>query len=147
MAKVNAPEGYMSIPDAAKLVGIHKNSMYQHVFDYHHIPVLTQTAGARSFHWLKREDVEAFKNDRDVAAGKRVKNRYKVYEIVCISLGQLDVLFKTESLRELSKMYIRMMERENKLVRVRADGHLLTIHESDRLGNAYHPRTKSRYAI
>ena len=147
MSKVVAPEGYMSIPDAAKFVGIHKNTMYQHVMEYHNIAVFTQPAGARSFHWLKKEDVEAFKADRDLAAGKKVKKRYKEYEIVCISLGQLDVLFKTESLRELSKMYIRMMERENKLVRVRADGKLLTIHESDSLGNSYHPRTKRRYFL
>jgi len=115
--------------------------------EYHNIAVFTQPAGARSFHWLKKEDVEAFKADRDLAAGRKAKSRYKVYEIVCISLGKLDVLFKTESLRELSKMYIRMMERENKLVRVRADGKLLTIHESDSLGNAYHPRTKRRYFL
>lgn len=144
MPSKKAPDGYMSIPDAAKLVGIHKNSMYQYVADYHRIPVRTEPAGSRSYHWLKKEDVEQFKAEREIALGKKAKKKYHEYEIVTISLGQLDVLFKTDSLRELSKMYIRMMERENKLIRVRADGQLLRIHESDRLGNAYHPRTKRR---
>lgn len=146
MPKETAPEGYMSIPDAAKIVGIHKNSMYQHVIVFHHLPVLTVPAGARSFHWLKKEDVEAFKADRDTAAGKLVKNRYKLYEIVLINCGELTVLYTTTALLDLSRTYSRMMEKGHKLVRIRADGKLLTIHESDKLGNTYNPRTIRRFA-
>jgi hypothetical protein len=71
-----------------------------------------------------------------------MKRELHLYEIVTISCGQVSVLFRTCSLKELSRMYIGCMERENKLIRIRMDGELLTIRESDKLGNAYHPRTK-----
>ena len=43
-------------------------------------------------------------------------------------------------------MYIKMLEHDNKLIRVRADGEILTIHESDKLGNRYHPRIRKTTA-
>lgn len=129
------PEGYVSIATAAKMAGVCAMTMRGWVVDRGDIPYMSVTSGMRTFYFLRKTDV------LKLVDSIRPKTRHH-YEIVLINLGELTVLYDTYSLRELSVQYTHMMERGHKLVRVRVDGELLTIHESDKLGNAYHPRTR-----
>ena len=142
MSHKKPPEGYITIPDAARMAGVAPATMYTWTLYKGEIPYRAYEAGTRRFYLIKKSDMERFIEKKNASVGKR--RRAKEYEIVVISLGQLSVLFKTNSLMELSHMYIRLLEREHKYIRVRADGELLTIHESDKLGNTFHPRTKRR---
>lgn len=138
------PEGFITVPDAARMCGVCSQTMYEWVLGRHYIPYRKVVGGARCFYYLKKSDVEKYLSDmqKEVPARKRAR----LYEIVIISLGKLYVLYATDNLAALSRMYTRMMENQHKLVRIRADGQLLTIHESDKLGFTYHPRTKGRLA-
>jgi excisionase family DNA binding protein len=139
------PDGYISVPEAAKLLHVSKGTMYEWMIGRRYIPYISIPSGARTFYYMRRADVEKFAEGSQVTNRLRQKN--KEYEIIMITMGKIDVLFKTDSLYELSRMYTRMMERMHKLVRVRADGKILTIHESDKIGYAYHPRTKARHGL
>ena len=70
-----------------------------------------------------------------------MKTELHLYEIVLISCGDITVLYKTCSHRELSRKYTQLIEHGHKFIRIRKDGQMLTIHESDKLANKYHPRT------
>lgn len=142
MPKRISPDGYKTIPDAAKEIGISRSTLYNWILVQRRAHYIMRTSGRMKFYLIKDEDVERLKRSDQTKVGKR----YSFYEIVVISLGELTVLFQTRNLRQLSQKYIHMMEHEHKLIRIRADGKLLTIHESDELGNSYHPRTKARYA-
>lgn len=142
------PDGYISCTDAAKRCGVNKNTIYFHCKN----GTLPSTlVGFGPFdryrkRIIKEEDFQEFmarrqRLDVDTMIDKRRKH---TYEIVIISMGEVAVLYKTDSLQELSQMYIKMMEHEHKLIRIRKDGKILTIHESDALGNTYHPRTRSK---
>lgn len=140
MGHKQPPAGYITAPAAARIIGISNQTMYDWIKKRRVFPYIKQEAGARAWYYVKESDVADYVKAQEPVARRKAK----VYEIVTISLGQLSVLFTTSSLLELSHMYIRMLERENKLIRIRADGELLTIHESDKLGNTFHPRTKRR---
>jgi len=135
MAAPKTPEGYLSISEAAKLVGVSRVTMYDWVITRRLLP--HEDFGR--YHYIKKQDVDELHARLDDRPGRK---RITVYEIVVISCGELTVLYTTGSLRALSLMYTHMMERQHRLVRVRADGKLLTIHESDKVGYAFHPRTR-----
>lgn len=71
-----------------------------------------------------------------------MKSELHLYEIVLISCGDVSVLYRTCSHQELSRKYIQLIEHGHKFIRIRKDGQMLTIHESDKFANAYHPWTK-----
>ena len=145
MGNRKPPEGYITVPDAAKMCGVCSQTMYDWVLVRNFMPYRRVVGGARSFYYLKKTDVEKYLSDSQKEVPARKKAR--LYEIVIISLGKLEVLFTTDNLAALSRMYTRMIENQHKLVRIRADGQLLTIDESDKLGLTYHPRTKRRAAL
>ena len=146
MAHKEPPEGYVNIGTAAKMAGVCKMTMYRMVALERKIPCVEAQAGSRTYYYMKKQDVEKFvKTFRKPLRG-RPKTQANLYEIVIISCGKLEVLYSTDSPVELSHMYIKMLEHDNKLVLVRADGELLTIHESDKLGNRYHPRIRKTTA-
>lgn len=141
MAAKRPPDGYLTVPEAAKLCGVTRQTMYNWVLTQGRVPYVSRTAGAMTFYCIKREDAEELERTHGKKR-KMIYSRYHFYEIVFISLGELTVLYQTESLKDLSRTYTHMIEKDHKLIRVRADGKLLTIHESDALGNAFHPRCK-----
>ena len=148
MRNVNIPDGYISCTDAAKRSGLARNTIYLHCKNAT-LPCTVVRQGPNGGYrvrLIKEEDFQEFmarrqRLDVDTMIDKRRKHKY---EIVIISMGEVTTLYKTDSLQELSHMYIKMMERDHKLIRVRKDGKILTIHESDALGNTYHPRTRSK---
>ena len=142
MACKKPPEGYINIPTAAKMAGICIQAMRHLIIDEGRIPYESKPAGSRSYYYLKKQDVDKFLETFRKRLRGRPRKNYNTYEIVCICCGKLDVLYSTNSPVELSRMYIKMLEHDNKLIRIRADGQLLTIHESDRIGYAYHPRLR-----
>ena len=142
MGAKKPPEGYISVPEAAKMVGVVPMTFYNWMFTRAVVPFKTRQAGSRCFYYIKKSDVEKYLEAQKIKDRRLRKKHF--YEIVAISMGQVTVLYQTENLMELSHMYIHMMEKQHKLIRVRMDGNLLTIHESDKLGNSYHPRTKAR---
>jgi hypothetical protein len=73
-----------------------------------------------------------------------MKTELHLYEIVLISCGDITVLYKTCSHQELSRKYTQLIEHGHKFIRIRADGKMLTIHDSDKLANKYHQRTKGK---
>jgi hypothetical protein len=137
-----APDGYITIPDAAKQVGVSTQGMYNIVLHQGKILYLSESAGSRTRYLLKKSDVDEYVKTYRTPLRGRPKKKADLYEIICICCGKLDVLYSTKSPVDLSRQYTRMIERDNKLVRIRVDGQLLTIHESDKLGNAYHPRMR-----
>ena len=146
MAHKKPPEGYIDIPTAAKMAGVCIMTMRRMVIDEGRIPYVSRPAGSRTYYYLKKQAVEKFLETYRKPLRGRPKTRASLYEIVIISCGKLEVLYSTDSPVELSHMYIKMLEHDNKLIRVRADGKLLTIHESDKLGNRYHPRIRKATA-
>ena len=134
------PEGYMTVPEAAKVLHVASQTMYQWVV-IGKIPCKTHLSGTRTFYFLKKEDVDL------LAEKYEPVKKARLYEIIMITCGKLDVLFATESLHELSNKYVHMAEKGHKLVRLRVDGRVLTIHESDKVRYAYHPRTKRGRAV
>ena len=71
-----------------------------------------------------------------------MKRKLHLYEIIIISCGEVSVLYRTCNHRECAKKYLQLMEHGHKFCRIRMDGVNLTIHDSDKLANKYHPRTK-----
>lgn len=142
------PEGYITCPEAAERSGLSRNTIYFHCKNGT-LPSIAIGHGPfeqYKIRLIREEDFQEFmarrqRLDVDKTIDKRRKHKY---EIVIISLGEVATLYKTDSLQDLSHMYIKMMEHEHKLIRVRKDGKILTIHESDALGNTYHPRTRSK---
>ena len=147
MPAPKTPDGYVNIPDAAKMLGVSDMTMYKRVVDEGRIPYESIPRGVRTYYYMKKQDVEQFIKTYRAPLRGRPKKKASLYEIVCISCGKMEILFSTSSLMELSHKYIYMLEQKHQLIRVRADGQLLTIHESDRLGNTYHPRVKRLGAI
>lgn len=146
MACKEPPVGYVNIPTAAKMAGVAPQTMYRIVAIEGRIPSETAPGGSRTYYYMKKQAVEKFLETYRKPLRGRPKTRANLYEIVIISCGKLEVLYSTDSPVELSHMYIKMLEHDNKLIRVRADGELLTIHESDKLGNRYHPRIRKTTA-
>lgn len=134
------PEGYVTIPQAAAICGCSKITMNRIVTEYKKIPYKSEPAGARTFRYLKRADVEWYRDHTTFR--KRGRPFAQSYEIIIINSGKVTVLFRTSSPRELSMKYSWMMEHGHRLIRIRADGTILTIHESDKLGYAFNPRSK-----
>ena len=141
MPAPKTPDGYVNIPDAAKMLGVSDMTMYKRVVDEGRIPYESFPRGVRTFYYMRKTDVEQFAKTYMAPRRGRPK-KAKQYEIVCISLGKLEVLYSTSSLVDLSQMYVKLVGQGHNLIRIRADGELLTIHESDRLGNMYHPGIK-----
>lgn len=71
------------------------------------------------------------------------KQALHLYEIVLICCGDVTVLFKTCNHQELSKRYVYLQEHGHRFIRVRFDGEMLTIHESDKIASKYHPRRRA----
>lgn len=71
-----------------------------------------------------------------------MKRELHLYEICVISCGDVTVLYRTCVHREAAVKYIQLIEHGHKFIRIRKDGQMLTIHESDKFANQYHPRTK-----
>lgn len=142
MSARKPPEGHINIPEAAKMAGVSAMTMYKKVILQGAIKHKAIQAGSRTFYLMKKTDVEEYLKKYRMNPVGRPKKQIDLYEIVCICCGKLEVLFSTHSPVELSHKYTRMVEQDNKLVRIRADGQLLTIRESDKLGNAYHPRMR-----
>lgn len=140
------PEGYISPKQAGKILGCSGQNVY-HLANEGRIKARKEVSGKLTFYYLEEKDVERYAKKYRSPLRGRPKRRYDLYEIVIICCGKLDVLFSTSSPIELSHMYIKMLEHDNKLIRVRADGELLTIRESDKLGNAYHPRHHNKEVI
>lgn len=137
------PEGYITIPEAAKLLHVSPQTMYEWVLSRGRIPYKSRIAGTREYYWLKKTDVQELSEKVEPVRLRKAK----LYEIIMITCGKLDVLFTTDNLRELSNKYVHMAEHGHKLVRLRVDGRVLTIHESDKVGYTYHPRTKKGAAV
>lgn len=137
--KLNVPDGYYSVTQAARTLGLSSNCMNFHIAQGH-IEIVEFNKGQRNYYRLIREeDLEAFRRSREPDA-----EHEHLYEIICITCGEVAVLFKTKDLLQLCQTYTRMIENDHKLVRIRLDGVNLPIFESDRLGYTFHPRTKLR---
>ena len=132
------PKGFMTIPDAAKMLHISSQTMYDWVLARGRIPYDCHISGQRTYYFLKESDVRELHDKVEPARLRKAK----LYEIILITCGKLEVLFKTDNLHELSNKYTHLMEHGHKLVRLRVDGKILTIHESDKVGYTYHPRMK-----
>ena len=142
MAAKKAPEGYISVPEAAKKVGVSYAWLWNQIRMFQIIPAKSEPNKERTRWYVKESDVMAyFKKYRAPLIGKP-KKANTVYQIVLISLGKMDILYETNDPRELSQMYTRMIKKQHKYIRVRLNGQVLTIHESDKIGYAYHPRMK-----
>lgn len=137
------PEGYISTTHAAKIAGVQVQTIRNWIDQPMGLPCLRVKSGSMTFSYIKPEDLEAFLG----RTPKRGRPKDRLYEIVLINCGELTVLFKTKSLMELSHKYTYMVEHGHKLIRIREDGRLLRIWESDKLGNTYHPRTKRGDAV
>lgn len=143
MSAKKPPEGYITIPDAAKMLHIAPQTMYDWVLLQGKVPYRSHISGTRTYYFLKKSDVEHLVEEVEPVKLRKAK----LYEIIMITCGKLDVLFQTENLHELSNKYVHMAEHGDKLVRVRVDGRVLTIHESDKVGYTYHPRTKKGHVL
>lgn len=141
MPAPKAPNGYITIAEAARRAGMATSTMYKRVVTNGEVPCLARMAGARTFYYVTKNAVSRFMKKEQVLTARKDA---KLYEIVSITLGNLDVLYSTESLKELSRKYTHLIEHDNKFIRLRVDGEVLTIHESDRIGYAYHSRFKSK---
>lgn len=147
MAHKEPPEGYVNIPTAAKMAGVAVQTMYRIVAIEGRIPSETAPGGTRTYYYLKKQDVEKYLAAyRPRHRGRPKKQQHSEYEIIMISCGKIDVLYKTNSVRDLSATYSRMIEYGHKLVRLRADGRILTIHESDKIGYSCSPRFRKTTA-
>lgn len=138
------PDGYIDIPTAARMLHIAPQTLYTWVLNKGRLPYKSRFAGTRTYYMLRTNDVEALVKEREPEQLRKAR----LYEIIMITCGKLDVLFKTENLHELSNKYTYLMENGHKLVRLRVDGKILTIHDSDKVGYTYHPRMKKKgYAL
>lgn len=134
---INVPDGFFTVTQAARAMGLSSNCMNFHIA-HGHIEVVEFNKGHGNYYRLISEEaLEAFRKSREPDL-----EHEHLYEIICISCGEVSVLFKTKNLFDLSKMYVRMIENDHKLVRIRMDGVNLPIFESDKLGYTFHPRTK-----
>lgn len=142
MAPKKAPEGYISVPEAAKKVGVSYAWLWHQIRMFEIIPAKTEVHKERTRWFVKESDVMSyFKKYRTPLLGKPKKVN-TVYQIVLISLGKMEILYETNDPRELSRMYTKMIEKQHKYIRVRMNGQVLTIHESDKVGYRYHPRMR-----
>lgn len=140
MPKLNVPEGYYTVTQAAQIVGLSSKTVRFHI-EQGNLEAKSFNVGSPSFYRLiSQESLDAFRKKREPKDGED-----HLYEIICISCGKTDVLYSTRSLMELSRTYARMVENDHKLVRIRLDGEPLLIFESDKLGFTYHPRTKKGF--
>ena len=147
MAYKEPPEGHIDIPTAAKMAGVCIMTMRRMVIDEGRIPYESRPAGSRTYYYLKKQDVEKYLAAyRPRHRGRPKKQQHSEYEIIMISCGKIDVLYKTNSVRDLSATYSRMIEYGHKLVRLRVDGRILTIHESDKIGYSCSPRFRKTTA-
>lgn len=138
MAAKKLPDGYIDIPTAARMLHIAPQTMYQWVLFKGRVPYKSRISGTRTYYMLKLSDVKKLLEEVEPTRLRKAK----LYEIIIITCGKLEVLFKTDNLHELSNKYTHLMEHGHKLVRLRVDGRVLTIHESDKVGYTYHPRMK-----
>ena len=134
---MQSPE-YYTIKQAAKIAGVSEFCIVYHMNNGRIQAVYAET-GKRM---VDPESLAIFMETRNREILAEREKEDHLYEIVCINLGVVDVLFTTHSLKELSFTYSRMVEYSQKLVRIRLDGVMLRICESDRLGLIYHPRSK-----
>lgn len=142
MAPKKAPEGYISVPEAAKKVGVSYAWLWHQIRMFEIIPAKTEVHKERTRWFVKESDVmNYFKKYRAPLLGKPKKVN-TVYQIVLISLGKMEILYETNDPRELSMMYTRMIEKQHKYIRIRLNGQVLTIHESDKVGYRYHSRMR-----
>lgn len=133
---------YMSIYDAADRFHITPQTIYYHV-NRGHFKVIDKENG-----YGQLVDADEIQEMIDAKSKKKDKKEKKhrqelhLYEIITITCGQVSVLFKTCSHKEVAVMYLQLMEHGHRLCRIRMDGEVLTINDSDKLANKYHPRTK-----
>ena len=129
----------MTIYEAADHFHIAPQTIYYHV-KHGHLDVHDNDSG-----YGQLIDADEYQEMIDAKAKKKDKKRKQelhLYEIIIISCGQVSVLFKTCSHKDAAVKYLQLMEHGHKFCRIRKDGEVLTIHESDKLANRYHPRTK-----
>lgn len=137
--KLIIPNGYYTVTQAARIVGLSNNCMNFHI-KQGHIEIIDVNKGRTNYYRLiSQAALDTFMKKREPDVTEE-----HLYEIICINMGQVSVIFKTTDLMKLCQTYTRMIERDNKLVRIRIDGVPLTICESDRLGYTFHPRMKTK---
>lgn len=140
-------EEYINVTEAAERFHCSPNNIYYHIKHGTLKTVEEPQKGHGIVHKVKASDIEALIAARDLrktrkAEKKRQARTLHLYEIILISCGQVSVLFRSCSHKEAAIKYLQLMEHGHKLCRFRVDGEQLTIHESDKLANYYHPRTK-----
>lgn len=141
-------DDYMTVREAAEYLHVTRYDVYYHI-KHGHLPAKAiggQPDGMYAAYVISKDDIKAFREYQNRAKKKpkpkKTPAAVHLYEIVLISCGQVTTLFKTCSHRELSRRYTELMEHGHKFIRVRADGEMLTIHESDKLAAVYNPRIK-----
>ena len=146
-------EEYMTTKEVAEALHVTRHDIFYHVKKGHipALPILSSTGRNNSYLILKA-DVEKFRTEYLERPPKKPKAKKKpkeqptevlhLFEIILISCGTVHVLFKTCNHREFSRRYIELVEHGHHYIRARLDGVQLTIHDSDKLANVYHPRVK-----
>ena len=132
---------YIGVYEAAERFHYSAQNIYYHIKRGNIKPIMEYQHGHGMVQLVKASDVEALAKPKKKDKKKRT-TKLHLYEIVLISCGEVTVLYKTCSHPEVARKYINMIEHGHKYVRIRMDGEMLTIHDSDRLANKYHPRTK-----
>jgi len=126
---------YLTVAQAAKIAHYTTRNIYYHC-TVGNIPSTTKLGVTA----IKKDDLTEWIASRQKPT--KVKTGHHLYEIILISCGEVSVLFKTTNHRALSARYIELLEHGHRYIRVRKDGEVLTIHDSDKLANVYHPRVK-----
>ena len=145
-------EEYITLKEAAQMLHVTREALQYHV-KKGHLPVIATKSetGRNNAYIINIDDVETFRKEHMEKPVKMDKKKTRMvlhlYEIILISCGQRSVLFKTCDPREYSRRYVELIEHGHKYIRARVDGTELTIHDSDKLANRYHPRIRKGEAI